>query len=196
MGTRPGLVRKPFHTLVSVLDGDPETLLLKMNGSTRNQIRQADKLGVTGDWVELAAFVSFFNHFAADKGIHGTTVPKLRSFGDALRLSSVSYDGRPLAMHATLWDRQTKRTRSLLSASARFLDPEDRKLIGKANRWLHWWDMKMFQAEGCTVYDWGGYAKDTEDPERKGINEFKEGFGGTLLEESHYFPLYLSYLVS
>ena len=189
-----GLVRKPFHTLVTPLTGDAETLLSGMNSSTRNQVRQVEKGGVTGAWVDQERFLEFFNTFAAEKGIEGTSAAKLKSFGPSLKLSAAFSEDRPLAMHASIVDPQASRARSLLSASARFLDPEDRKLIGKANRWLHWWDMKMFQADGIGVYDWGGYAKDTEDPAKKGINEFKEGFGGTPIEESHYYPFYLASL--
>ena len=191
---RFGLVRRSFHTLLTPLTGDAESLLAKMNGSTRNQVRQVEKLSVVGAWVDTDTFLAFFNTFAAEKGIQGSSWQKLTSFGDSLKLSAVYFEERPLAMHATVVDRKLARARSLLSSSARFLDSEDRKLIGKANRWLHWWDMKMLQTEGLSVYDWGGYAKDTDDPAKKGINEFKEGFGGTPYEESHYYPFFFKSL--
>jgi len=190
----PGLVRKPFHTLLTSLEGSPEDWLKAMNSTTRNEIRQADKAGIQGRAVSIADFLSFFNAFAEEKGIEGTSVTKLESFGPALRLTGAYAADRPLAMHAGLVDPDTHRFRLLLSASARFADPADRTLIGKANRWLHWWDMTTCRAEGLGFYDWGGYAKDTEDPAKQGINKFKDGFGGTLVEEAHYYPFYFAAL--
>lgn len=191
-GPRPGLVRKPFHTLVSPLLGDPDSWLSAMSSTTRNEIKQAAKAGTGGEVAELPTFLEFFNAFAAEKGIEGTNLDKLASFGSALRLTAARLGDRILAMHALVVDPEAGRGRLLLSASARFLDAADKTQVGKANRWLHWWDMTLLAGEGLTTYDWGGYAKETEDPARQGINRFKEAFGGTPVEESHYFPFYLS----
>jgi len=187
-----GLVRKPFWTLLTDLSKDPETILANMNGSTRNQVNQMEKAEASGEWVDIDTFLSFFNVFAKEKRIEGTSRSKLESFGESLRLSRVTVGDKIGAMHATIVDASLRRCRSLLSASARFEDPEQRKTMGKANRWLHWWDMKSLLNEGVDVYDWGGYAKDTQDASKLGINQFKDGFGGKLVEESHYFPSLLA----
>ena len=191
-GSRPGLVRKAFHTYLTTLAGGPESWLATMSSTTRNEIKQAAKSGVVGETVSLEAFLEFFNAFAAEKGIDGTTMDKLASFGQALKLTAVRSEDRVLAMHALAVDPQAGRGRLLLSASARFLDSADRTKVGKANRWLHWWDMTILFQAGIAAYDWGGYAKDTQDTAKQGINRFKEAFGGTPVEESHYFPFYLA----
>jgi len=53
-----------------------------------------------------------------------------------------------------------------------------RNLIGRANRWLHYQDMRRFKAKGFALYDFGGYAKDSGDVDLQRINQFKEGFRG------------------
>ena len=61
--------------------------------------------------------------------------------------------------------------------------------MGRANRFLHLEAIKLFKKDGYSLYDLGGYAKNTTDPVMIGINKFKDSFGGRLLEESHYLSL-------
>lgn len=192
VGPQFGLVRQPFHTFVTGLDGDSDSWLALMSSTTRNEIKQAAKAGVEGFLVAQDTFLEFFNAFAAEKGIEGTTREKLTSYGPSLWLTGARLADRTLAMHAVMVDQALGRGRLLLSASARFLDSADRTQVGKANRWLHWWEMGVLAKEGLVAYDWGGYAKDTIDPSKQGINRFKEAFGGVPVEESHYFPFYLA----
>ncbi|MBQ2936393.1 MAG: hypothetical protein IJD96_09185, partial [Lachnospiraceae bacterium] len=51
----------------------------------------------------------------------------------------------------------------------------DQSMIGRANKRLHWEDMKYFKEKGLVRYDWGGIS-DFENP--NGIDEFKLKFGG------------------
>lgn len=189
--SRAGLVRQAFHTLHSDLSVGADGYLAAMNSSTRNQVHQMIRQGLMGTKVGVPEFTEFHNLFAADKAIAGTSVKKLKSLGESVWLTAAIWQNRALAMHATVVDPETGRARSLLSASARFEEPEERKLIGKANRWLHWWDMCQLHEAGIGLYDWGGVAKNSVDPDKQGINQFKEGFGGFPVEESHYYPVFL-----
>jgi len=55
-------------------------------------------------------------------------------------------------------------------------DAEGRNLIGIANRYLHFEEMKYYKSLGKKIYDWGG-AGMQEDVVH--ITEFKKSFGGT-----------------
>lgn len=47
------------------------------------------------------------------------------------------------------------------------------------NKGLHWHDILLFKDMGITSYDWGGVTWNEEDAGvLKGINKFKESFGG------------------
>lgn len=50
-----------------------------------------------------------------------------------------------------------------------------KNLVGMANRYLHFEEMKYFKRCGIKIYDWGGAG---ESEEVKTITEFKESFGG------------------
>ena len=97
----------------------------------------------------------------------------------------------PLVMHLYLVDYIGKRV--TLSYSASLFRYEKlstvKNIIGNANRFLHYNDMIYFKSKGFKIYDLGGYAKDTNDSEKKGINFFKDSFGGEFIEESNYFSI-------
>ena len=62
----------------------------------------------------------------------------------------------------------------------------DKASAGRLNKLLHWEDMKMFKAEGYLEYDWGNVS--TSDVEQfNGIDKFKAGFGGKLIEQQSAF---------
>ncbi len=65
--------------------------------------------------------------------------------------------------------------RLLHSASCFREESADQSLIGRANKRLHWEDIKYFKQKGLLRYDWGGIS-DFENP--NGIDEFKLKFGG------------------
>jgi hypothetical protein len=189
---RPGLVRKVFHTLLIDLTQDEAALSAGMHGTTRTQIRQAEKLGIVCGPSTAEVFLPFFNDFSKEKGIAGTTAAKLASFGSGLRVTEARLGDLLLAMHVWLLDPEASRLRLIHSATGRFGDPEHQNASSRGNRLLHWYEMTAFKAEGVRTYDWGGYAQGTDDTAKQGINKFKDGFGGTVVEESHYYPPYLA----
>jgi hypothetical protein len=106
-------------------------------------------------------------------------------------VTEMSVGGQPLVMHAYLQDKTIGRVALWKSASHfRTLEgaegQQQRNLIGRANRLLHFSDMKHLRNDGFEIYDLGGYAPDTDDLALKRINDFKDSFGGELVEESNY----------
>jgi lipid II:glycine glycyltransferase (peptidoglycan interpeptide bridge formation enzyme) len=49
--------------------------------------------------------------------------------------------------------------------------------------------MLYLREVGIGTYDFGGVAVGAEVPALKGINDFKIGFGGTLVREDHWYSL-------
>lgn len=184
--------REEFWTLLSSLDKSDDELLLEQNSTNKTQIKQARKLDLQIRTGTFENFLPFFNDFSQDKGISGTTQSKLQSFGrDALEISEVvNSQGKVLAMHANLIDKNIFRSRLIHSASARFTEELDASLVGRANRLLHFENLIRYREMGLKYYDWGGIAKNSNDPVKVGINRFKEAFGGQEVCEYHYYPFY------
>ena len=53
--------------------------------------------------------------------------------------------------------------------------------------------MEYFKVHGFSIYDFGGYAYNTQDIQKQGINKFKLSFGGEIVKYYDY-QSYLSVL--
>jgi lipid II:glycine glycyltransferase (peptidoglycan interpeptide bridge formation enzyme) len=60
-------------------------------------------------------------------------------------------------------------------------DSATRNLVGRANRYLHWHDIRLFKERGFDLYDFGGLDVDERTPKTAGIARFKRGFGGRVV---------------
>jgi lipid II:glycine glycyltransferase (peptidoglycan interpeptide bridge formation enzyme) len=56
-------------------------------------------------------------------------------------------------------------------------------MTGRANRLLHWEDIRYFKNQGFSTYDFGGITADINDKEKQAINKLKECFGGVKTKE-------------
>lgn len=184
-------VRRPFTTIHIDLSRDLDAIQENMQKTVRYKIRRADRESLSWDVdIDPQEFMTFHDAFSREKGIEGVDLSRIGSFGSALVLSRVTWNGRTLAQHAHVVDRSEGRARLVYSSSGRF-EGADPALAGRANRWCHWKDMLHFRGLGLRTYDLGGIAVGTRDRTLAGINEFKEGFGGTVAREDHWMsPLY------
>jgi hypothetical protein len=178
----------PFHTLVTDLRQEPDTILAKIKKDTRYEIRRAaekDRLSYCArdsvDAETLAHFLDFHSRFAAAKGLRPANRIRLQLLAEigALYLSeALGADGSSLVWHA--YCRFQDRARLLYSAS-HLHAAGDKSLIGRANRYLHWRDFLALQALGIKLYDFGGWYEGTQDAKKIRINQFKAEFGGELV---------------
>lgn len=187
-----GFVRRDFETKVIDLSKTEEELTAEMEKNTVYEVRRAHKDGVavieSEDW---DGFVHRYNIFAAHKNLRPISRLLINRFQPFLRLVTAKCEGEILADHVYLIDRDAARCRLLYSAGCHRDDADSkwRASVGRANRSLHWEAIKLFKRDGYSLYDLGGYAKNTSDPVMIGINKFKDSFGGQIVEESHYLSL-------
>jgi hypothetical protein len=188
-------IKDERHTLLIDLTQSEEALVAGMNKNMRAQLRKAEGDGfVWSQETDLEAFRTFFNAFAREKGLKSLDSGVLQSEKNALSIGKVEWQGRVLVAHAYLVDREEGRARFLYGASARLEEDVDPNLAGRANRLAHFSEMQEFKRQGLKTFDFGGYAKDTADRQKQGINQFKEAFGGVVVEESNYDSLWFGLL--
>ena len=88
-------------------------------------------------------------------------------------------DGEESWSATPTWPRAAAATCSYSgSVLAESADSGARNLIGRANRYLHWHDIRLFRERGFRLYDFGGLDVDERSPKTAGIARFKRGFGG------------------
>lgn len=185
-----GYKREDFFTKVIDLTKDEKELQAGFDKNTSYEIRRAEKEDITTS-VELKVehFKNFYNQFAKTKGLPPLN-NSINHYDTNLVITKAEYDEKEIVMHSYIIDESLKRVRLFHSASLfrNVLDTQTRAVIGRANRLLHFMDMKHFKSLGFMEYDLGGYAMDTKDETLCQINKFKDGFGGKLKLESDYMP--------
>lgn len=197
--------KKAFHTLHIDLTLSQDELLKEFDRRTRTDIRKVRDTGMivthfTTDISDsqLKEFITYYNNFAATKGIapvYKELLEEVRQSGN-LCLTKACY-GKScegitckqediLCMHMYLIDDE--RSRVLYSASSRFdFDREtDKHFVARGNRLLHFDDMMSLKEQGILIYDFGGLFLDDDEPSHVGIDRFKRGFGGKVLDEFSY----------
>lgn len=129
---------------------------------------------------ELLQFEKMYNKMYKEKNLSTRLDMNLvkRYLDNNLLCLTKSYlEGKTLSYHAYLND--TKTTRLLYSCSDFRGDKEESALIARANKFLHWEDIKYFKSLGISVYDFGGIHS-FDNP--NGIDKFKMAFGGDRIE--------------
>ena len=184
----PGSQGGPFHTLLVDLQQAESDVFAAIHNTTRAKIRRAETqdhidcrmLDETSETVRKE-FCARYLEFASLRGLPDVDPDRLHTLADRrmLALSSASStDLGTIVSHAYLISRG--RARLLHSVTTRRYDDQTaiRQSAGRANRLLHWADMKHFRRRDIHTYDFGGWYEGHEDRERLGINKFKEEFGG------------------
>lgn len=195
-----GFKREGSFTKILNIKKTPEELLNQCGKNTQYKIKRAEREGVRFEIeTNIDAFIDFYNSFVKSKNTT-EVLPMLKKdniycLKNNLTITKAVFENEILVMHSYITDKESKRVR-LLNTASLFRYEDDtlkRNLIGRANRFLHYRDMLYFKDQGIEIYDMGGYAPDTNDSDLKKLNEFKDGFGGELIEESSYvsFPLYI-----
>jgi hypothetical protein len=185
----------PFTTLLIDLTSSEELLWGGVRKRTREYVKAAAKTPHELKWQsgehDPRPF-DFLVNFCARKGL---SIPSKTSYRkhviDNGVVSSCLVDGEIRALHFYLIDKERRRVRLLWSARA--LDEAAASITARLNKLLHWRDLLYFRDLSMVTFDWGGIA--LTDGAIKGVDDFKRGFGGTLVTEwnvSCRSPLYSS----
>lgn len=181
-----------FCNILIDLARDEELLFRNLTKGCRYEVRRAaEKDGVVCNITFepslkiLEDFISFYNEFAMLRKLAPANLVKLEHFLAKGRVSISSAFMKdtldcPLAMHCYIHD--SKRIRLYLSATRSRLSvgQDDKQRIGRANKLLHWEDVRSAKQHGLGIYDFGGISTGGR---LKGIDDFKRQFGGDEREE-------------
>jgi hypothetical protein len=190
----PGAYCEEMTTLLLDLNPNPDELFAKLDKTTAYEVRRArDKDGVncrTLDASSSATIQAFWDFFQEFSGVMGYSSPgetgrrmlELLSQEGYLDLSVVKEgsDGPALAYHAYCRVGNRVRLMHACSLHKAIEDSARRAFVGRANRFLFWYDILRFKETGCAIFDFGGWYPKTDDEQMLRVNKFKEGFGGAV----------------
>jgi hypothetical protein len=183
-----------FQTPIIDLRQEAGVIFSRISSGGRYKIRRAEREGISAEFdqtptsANIHEFSNFFDEFAKHKSLPPCNTKKLRALHQrhALLITrAILPTGRCLVMHAYIADHDASRIRLLYSAShfRGTEDTEERNLVGRANRFLHWSEIQHAREAGFEQYDLGGLPVDQSDPAKNAIARFKSEFGGTPVVE-------------
>ncbi len=171
-------IKKIGVSCVSDLSLGIDKIMASMKSNTRNEIRRAIKEKCefhVDDGID--DFVPYYNDFCRSKGLNDyTSKARIRKFNNILS-THVEYNGVVLARHINILDYSGKNAFLMFSCSQRLDENADRRMIGWANKFLHYKDLEWLVNSGFEKYDWSGICLNQND-ERYSIGQFKLSFGG------------------
>jgi CelD/BcsL family acetyltransferase involved in cellulose biosynthesis len=188
----PGAKSRSFYTLLVDLSQSPEQLLSQLSEDTAYKIRRArerDKIFCEccdpRDRAVMNRFEQVHKAFAAMKGLPRLNRTRLENLATAGLLDiSVARDaqGNVLVFHANYRDPLRATQLELPSLYRALPNSHARNFVGRANRYLTWSDILRYKELGLKFFDFGGWHLGN-DHELLNINDFKRGFGGTVVRE-------------
>jgi hypothetical protein len=174
-----------------------EDVFKAFSKSNRYKISRADRSdGVeTGfllgsDEGRLLEFAEYYDGFAATKNVPPLRRDQFMAMARAgkLAISTARNEGGGLlAAHAYLVEQGRARLTHSASMFRLEADSADRNRLGRVNRLLHRDDMIRFREVGVTTYDMGGWYTGDRNQAQLRINDFKQDFGGSVVDEWDIF---------
>lgn len=185
------------YTLCIDLSKDESTLLKEMDRNARNSIKKSEvfdnfECSITFEPSRelLDKVRRFYNTFARYKGIglfESNIIEQIKR-KNALAVSEVkSSDGDTLCYHVYIADGKTAYCKYSASHFRLSSDKDFRNMVSRANRYLHWMDMKFFKKNMYQVYDFAGLTMDKNNQELNNIDRFKKEFGGTVVTKYNFY---------
>jgi len=179
-----GFSKEEFTTIVIDLTQDLDTLWKKMDRTCKKHIGFAKKNGVIIRMnQDYDAFYAINSEFRKAKGLsdYNLDIEFMKKYG-TLMLSE--YEGNLLG--GQFYINDGKNIRGILNSSKRLEETGPlHKIISSASRLMIWEAICYAKEHGMSTYDMGGYYTGKEpDPQKEGINRFKDSFGGQVV--THY----------
>lgn len=185
--------KNKFYSLIIDLKKSQNEIILDCSSTCRNEIRRGEKIGIEFK-IGLPTVDDgyFIDEFLKEKGLGEFNKKYIQDLESMVCL--VELNGVRLATHLYKICAEIGRARLVYSAVA----PSDidiintgissQRVIGIANRFLHYSSIMYFKDNGFSVYDFGGLGLDESNLKIKGINDFKKSFGGIRSIEYNYTP--------
>lgn len=193
-GPVPSSRHTPVYSLALDLSRSEEEIWAGFGSSTRNQINRAIRDGVTHEVLsrpteaDIETFLTFYESFTSERQLGKTSDFWFRKYAEQ-GLVVITYaqqgDGTPLAWHTYYYKAPWVRQLHSVSFFSKTAEKETRNLIARANRYLHWADLKEFRSRGILHFDFGGWYAGGTDPKLLQVNAFKEEFGGERIQRFH-----------
>jgi len=184
-----GFQMSQSSTLGIDLTQDLKMIWENLNATTQYEITKAQKLGfiVTRNQ-GYQEFMELNRRFRKNKGLHSfeVSIDEMKRCGVLFEF----FDGK-IMQGGQFYLQDNTTMRLSLSVSRRLeIEKDLNKFMGYGNRLLVWEAICYAKETGKTFFDLGGYSLIEDDPQIKGINQFKKGFSNNICKRYRYVKTY------
>ena len=187
-----GFTQQQIMTSIIDLTIDKEALWKNIGRNSRRKIKMAQNQGVKLRFnSHYEEFYHIFMNFKHRKGFgapFGYDIPPIDVMQSKGLLGVYEYDGEIFGgalyflddSNIICWNMASKRLET---------DEQHTKIISSANNYLTWEMMRQAKDRGIKQWNWGGLGSEemvAKNIALKGINQFKQSFGGNAVTRYHY----------
>lgn len=174
-------------TLISELNYHNDDAILgalrkKLRYDVRSFSKKSDRFRV--EHIHARAFIDHYNEFAKTKSLRQISIDNFNDDLEKFQFFGLYLDGILVCSHCYICNGNITR----LMHSALHI-PDGSEVTNddsqSANKYLHFFEMKYYTNQGVQYLDWGGVS--FGEKEKEGIDNFKRGFGGVLVEYYDYY---------
>lgn len=175
---------RDVYTKIIDLNLSQEEIISGVKKSCMRKINRFEDRLVCCRESDLSFFLELYNNCAKQKGMTFLD-HRIFAYKDQIKMTKVVHNDEILSLHMYLLDECRRRARLFKSMTLCVSDQpsSEKRFAGCANRTLLLNDILFFKNAGFAVYDFGGYAFQTESTKLENINKFKDEFGGGLIKE-------------
>jgi hypothetical protein len=181
----PGFICEKITTLVIDLTHDLDFIWKNMSeGNVRKPVRRAERAGIKIKMNQnYEDFYSLYKSVIVAKKLSGLiNINDIKKYGT---LFVAEFEGEIISGHGYLEDE--KNMRSWVIGSDHFCTNKNRAtMAANASKLIIWEAIKYAKAKEIKEFDFGGYAEESDDKQKKSISEFKKSFGGKLASRYVY----------
>tara|TARA_Y100001958_G_C21246013_1_gene576143 strand:+ start:5406 stop:6086 length:681 start_codon:yes stop_codon:yes gene_type:complete len=179
----PFLFKKEiFYSKKINLNNSIDEIFKNFKSNTRNEIRKSQNFDIKfSQNIDRSLFVKIYNDNAKALKRPKLILDKLES---NLVITGSVINNNICSIHAYLVHEN--HFSMLLYSVLNYNSNQESKLLGYFNRFHHYEDIKYFKSLKFKIYDFGGYAINSNDIKLKAINKFKDSFGGELIKYHNF----------
>jgi lipid II:glycine glycyltransferase (peptidoglycan interpeptide bridge formation enzyme) len=179
-----------FYTLFIDLKETEEVIFSRFEKNTKYEINRAkQKDNITTVTMDARSdkytFYDFYNKFAVSKHLQAIDMEEtdLLIDNNMFIIRAAASNNEYMVLHSYVTANGRARLMQSASLFRESCDVSYRNMTGRANRLLHWEDIRYFKSQGYLIYDFGGISTDVNDKEKQAIARFKECFNGVKVKE-------------
>lgn len=171
--------RVPFPSLVIDLKNSEDDIFARFKKNTRNEIRRSFREDVEFNiFPDTLKGLRLHSKYFKENNLGRVSIDRFVDSPNII-ITTAKFNSLFLSIHVYIFSEDKDIFRLLFSSTLPQKYGVDSRIVGWANKGLHWHDIKYAKDMKFAIYDLGGVPTGTNlEKKIERINQFKRSFGG------------------